>query len=383
MQKGTPVFHNNGITYYVKPANLMQKPVLFQPKQSVPDGILLSRNPVIFDKLVYLPVENRHKDGDKWLIETTVYSIDPETQTVKDSLIFGETGSSFSISKIVAGEHLWLIGVKDSLVTIVSTNAELSKKTEHNTGIKAETLLYAAQYQDKLRIVSYYPGTGILLYDLKTDTWQPERKRFLGKSYDNICQENTNLWFFNCEKESVSARVYDLSKFDAPVRNEVINTAVPTDQFGNKPARFVATTSHLYLGFSDLDPQGGYKSRLISYDLNDKSIQSRDREGSQSFDVIEIKGKTHIFAQTLHGDKVTLYMAQLNPDLSEGSAIIDFGLGDLNLVSKITALDDNRVILIGSSLLPTGKKKLIEAEGKQIETDETISQLFYSVHQMQ
>jgi hypothetical protein len=117
--------------------------------------------------------------------------------------------------------------------------------------------------------------------------------------------------------------------------------------------------------------------------LNDKSIQSRDREGSQSFDVIEIKGKTHIFAQTLHGDKVTLYMAQLNPDLSEGSAIIDFGLGDLNLVSKITALDDNRVILIGSSLLPTGKKKLIEAEGKQIETDETISQLFYSVHQMQ
>lgn len=360
------VYKSKGISYFEKPQQEIESLVQFPLPPVGEHPMLISFKPVVAEDAIYFPIDTRYKSGSEFISYSTIYALDPQSLAKKDSLVIKEDGKSCKFRNIILGKDILIVGVKDSICTIYRTDKNLKILNEYNTGIKAFNLFYAAIFDGKLRLVLNDNTKTAYMYDLD-ENMQPFRQRFLIKNTYKYEVHNNDLWFYEAGDNSISTIRYNLSVLDpTPVIN-AYNVAIPQDSNGTKNFTFVVGDSVIYISYSRVKPEGGYKANLYSVNIANKTIQSREFEGTFGFDILERRGKTYLYYSKQYGklgDKQAVAISEIAPDLTEKSQNLNFYLSPLiNTVKDIVTLNDTKVILTGYYLVKNGKKEKMDMPG--------------------
>jgi hypothetical protein len=371
------------VSYLDYPSKTLQSIHYFPVPKSGDRPILVTYKPIIGDNLLYFPVYSSYMVGTQFQHNTTIYALDPKTLTVKDSLDFNGKGKSCKFTNLLLGENIYVIGVKDSSCIIYSTDKNLKIQKEYDTGIKTGLVLYAGMLNNNIRLVYTDKKDNAVLCDLNAGLKPATEKVIYEKTYRNKVHNN-DLWFFESKDKTIKTTRYDLSLSVPTPITDTYNIEITKDSMGKNTFRYIITDNSLYFSFSRIKPEGGFTSRLISYDLISKVIHTKDIDGTFNFDILDRDGKTYLFGIEKRGDIEAFMITQIDKNLTFDKKKISFYFTDSSIAQNIVSLNDKDVLLTGSYMLTTGKKVSVAMpKGRKAKVDETLFPVFMAKYELE
>ncbi len=379
-------YTSKGVSYFQQPVKELDNCFKFtnpitteQATVSVP----IAGNPVSANEKIYFPVETSYLVDKQMHAYTTVYAVDAVTNAVTDSLVLKDRGIKETYRHVVFNNDIYLVGTRDSLLYIYKTDGSLDIINQYSLNINLLYIAYAAMYDGRLRIVGTEPNKDIVMYELKTDTMQPERKRLLLKNFDAYDADGNNLWYFSAGDTTLSTARIDISAYDPNPVYKSFNISIP-EMSGYRAYHAKAAGEKLYISYSWFTDDAKGASKLISINYADGKILSKEVVGNISFDVITANGKTYIFRTAMLKKKQAFTVAELTPELAEVNPAATFFMADYESVKSIVPYKDNKFFLTGMYQQKTGKKIEEEIPGMpKMKMDEMIPQPFFAIIDLQ
>jgi hypothetical protein len=379
------VYKSKGVSYPGQPAKELEACYRFinPPVQGAEISTLpVTGTPLSLGNRIYLPVETNFLNGKTRSAYTTVYALNADTQTVTDSLVLKEEGVKLSYRHLVFDKDLYLVGTRDTLLHIIKLDENLKVKEEYNPGLRFVYLASVAVYDGRLRVVGSSLENDIVLYDIKTDTMQPERNRLLLRDFDHYDVEGDKLWYFLAEDSTLTTARLDLSVFAPTPEFRTFTLQIPKLQ-DYRVYNVKAAGNTIYLSwnwFTD-DAQGA--SKLVAIDYENGNQKSKEIAGRLSFDVISRNGKTYLFSNAQHNKSELFSLAELKSDLTQSEPLVSFFLAQYQSVRNLFPWGDNKLFLTGFFQQKTGKKIVQEVPGmKKVKLDEAYPQPFLAVFEL-
>lgn len=376
------VYQSKGVFYFEKPLQELTTCSKINPIhiENATSGLYLMGAPLSFNDKVYYPVETSFIFKGKRISQTTIYTINPNTNAIEDSIALIEPNVNRSYSRIIADDDLLIIGIKDNVCHIIKTDAKLDIISEHITNIPANFIAYADFVQDKLRLVVGDPNEDIVMYDILPSTMQVERKRLIAKKYFRYYQDEQNLWFFADSDNEIEVVKADMSQPDpAPIFKNFDYTI--QNSYGERVYSAKAAGNNVYFGHSLRDDLSGGVSMLLAIDFDSGAMTKREINGFLSFDVVNKNDRTYLYRTTVLNDKNVLTISEIDANLQESEAKIVFYLSDLDNVGRIYAVGEQNVYLTGTYHQPKAKQiKSTELELTNKVPDGTVFKPFLAIY---
>jgi hypothetical protein len=356
---GQKLYTSKGVTYFEKPTKELDTCQKFnlQVNPNATKSSFMPGIPIINNGVVYYPMQSSFVAGAKRSAFSAVYSYDLQTNSLKDSLLLNDATTSMSFKNIAVINDIFIVGIKDTLLHIIRTDASLKIKNEYPTNIRPHFIVYSGKYEDLLRIVDVGFNGEILMYDFNADDMQLIRKRLLAKNHFRYYQDGENLWFFSDSDINLTAVKINMAAYDPAPVYKTFDYAIPQIE-GKRIYTTKASGDMIYLAHTIKTDENVTTSSLLSFNFSDGSKQSKDFTGTDIFDVASLNEKTYIFRAAKFNQQEALIVSELGADLQESLPLLRFYLADSHQAGRIITTQNSRLLLTGNyHQLPVGKKK--------------------------
>lgn len=383
---GQKVFTSNGVSYFSQPARELTACYKFT-NAPVPGAeistVPLAGKPLSLEQMIYFPVETNYLTGKERQAFTTVYAIDQTNKAVRDSLVLKQDGKRASYRHLAFNKDLYLVGIQDTLLHIIRVDKTLKIQNEYNPGLRFIYLADVSVYDGRLRVVGSSPENDIIMYDIKTDTMQPERKRLLVRNFDHYDMDGNILWYFSADEKNLTTARMDLTAFDPTPVYKTFELAIPK-LAGYQVYNTKAAGNTIFLSWSWFTDDAKGASKLVAIEYDNGKIAAKEVEGNITFDVQNTNSKTYMFRTALLNKKQALMLTEIKPDLTESAPAVTFFLAEQEFARGIQAYGKDGFILTGAFNQKTGKKILQDmGTGKPVKVDEAFPQPFLSIFSLE
>jgi len=359
---GQKMYYSKGVYYPQKPAKeldfytKLQLPVL----EGSSGNLHLAGRLIKHDNLLYFPILTRYSIDGKIKSYTSIYTINPSSGAVLDSLIIQENGRSCQFVNLVSGQGVLIVGTRDSLLSVIVAKDNLKDVKDIPLDIKNGFLADAKIVKDRLRLALIDANNDLVMYDLMLDDFSVERKRLLAKSLKpvNLMRDNDYIWSVDVKENTIKTVKLDLSATDPePEYKDIAHDLSMTGDYDLFTVRIA--DSMLYLRQNKMIKEGKLANtvesqKAIALDMNTGEVSNSKEIILSDFDVTHDRNDLFYFEHKFINPLYLHRVFKTSADLQDVQPLVSFAASKKKLDGTVFFGYDTRMIKIGNKLYLCG-----------------------------